>query len=317
MVLLEGGPMESVRRRLAEQLAASGEADAEGEAGNGAESEDDEVEEEVVVRSGARKGAAAGAAKAAAGRRRGVSTAIIDSDDEEAVANEPAAAEKMEVADGAVAAETATTSESAPVEPETVEESAVPQDLFSMIDVITDKATPESVKMKAFALALYPYSVQKAGDVDAAAQRAYSAANRKLPKELRWQCAEIAVKRAFSECPNLSLLVRHMMEHPMHELHRHSRLTIGLPVAPMLAKPTKEIGEVLRRLSGLAFTVRAPHCHRADGDCMFMTRLTCSVSQSHTLNHCSCAYLLCHCLRRWSTSTTASAHRYTCWRTAP
>jgi hypothetical protein len=29
----------------------------------------------------------------------------------------------------------------------------------------------------------------------------------------------------------------------------------------MLAKPTKEIGEVLRRLSGLAFTVRTPDFH--------------------------------------------------------
>jgi ATP-dependent DNA ligase len=254
MVLVEGGPLESVRQRLAEQLTSGDSAqlgaEEEGDAGNGPESEE---EEEVVVRSAARKGA--GTTKAAA-RKRGVSSAIIDSDDEDAVASEPAAAEKTKVEESAVAAETATTSESAPVEPE-LEESAAPQDLFSMIDVITDKATPESVKMKAFALTLYPYSVQKAGDTNAAAQRAYSAAHRKLPKELRWQCAEVAVKRAFSECPNLSLLVRHMMEHPMHELHRHSRLTIGLPVAPMLAKPTKEIGEVLRRLSGLAFTVRS------------------------------------------------------------
>ena len=127
--------------------------------------------------------------------------------------------------------------------------------LSGMIEAITDKPTPESIKMEAFALSIVSYSTAGGEDSDSTAIKAFSSACRKFPKELRYQCAEVAVKRAFSECPNLTLLTRHMMEQPLHDLHKYSRLSIGLPVAPMLAKPTKEIGEVLRRLSGLAFTV--------------------------------------------------------------
>lgn len=120
--------------------------------------------------------------------------------------------------------------------------------LEERIASIPEKVTPESIKLRSFALALYSAQI-------ASNSKAEAAAHRKLSKELRWQCAEVAVKRAFSECPNLSLLSKHLLTLPLHDLHRASCLSIGLPVAPMLAKPTKQIGEVLKRLSGLAFTV--------------------------------------------------------------
>jgi DNA ligase-1 len=41
---------------------------------------------------------------------------------------------------------------------------------------------------------------------------------------------------------------------PLEELHVACTLTTGIPVAPMLAKPTKSIQEVLKRLNGLKFT---------------------------------------------------------------
>lgn len=129
----------------------------------------------------------------------------------------------------------------------------VEMDLSGRIDAVREKVTPESVKLRAFALALYRASCLIADS--SAAARATAKAHQLLPRDQRYQSAEIAVKRAFSECPNLSLLVRHLLQQPLHLLYRHSCLSIGLPVAPMLAKPTKEIGEVLRRLSGLAFTV--------------------------------------------------------------
>ena len=134
-------------------------------------------------------------------------------------------------------------------------------DLAGRIGAIEEKATPESVKLRAFALALY--SAQLANN-----SKAEAAAHRKLPKELRWQCAEVALKRAFSECPNLSLLSKHLLTLPLHDLHRASCLSIGLPVAPMLAKPTKQIGEVLKRLSGLAFTVS--QCSMLTNNCSFL-----------------------------------------------
>lgn len=52
------------------------------------------------------------------------------------------------------------------------------------------------------------------------------------------------------------------MAHPLHLLHKHCRLRVGVPVAPMLAKPTKELNEVLKRLSSLAFTME----YKYDGE---------------------------------------------------
>ena len=85
---------------------------------------------------------------------------------------------------------------------------------------------------------------------------------RRLPKEKRFEYAVVAIKRAFSECPSLALLVSALFKEPLHLLHRACKLIPGVPVHPMLAKPTKEIGEVLRRLSGLAFTME----YKYDGE---------------------------------------------------
>lgn len=74
--------------------------------------------------------------------------------------------------------------------------------------------------------------------------------------------AVVAVKRAFSECPNVGLLVQALLTEPLYALYRRCKLTVGVPISPMLAKPTKEIGEVLKRLSGLAFTME----YKYDGE---------------------------------------------------
>jgi DNA ligase-1 len=83
------------------------------------------------------------------------------------------------------------------------------------------------------------------------ASKKYSAS---MLEELK-QLSEIAVKRAFSECPNISSLVSALLRYPLCELHQHCLLTPGVPVAPMLAKPTKAVSDVLKRLSGLHFTM--------------------------------------------------------------
>lgn len=84
----------------------------------------------------------------------------------------------------------------------------------------------------------------------------------RLRKENKQELAVIAVKRGFSECPNLTILVQSLLKYPLYELYQHCQLCPGVPIAPMLAKPTKEIGEVLRRLSGLAFTME----YKYDGE---------------------------------------------------
>lgn len=84
----------------------------------------------------------------------------------------------------------------------------------------------------------------------------------RLSKSAAYEYAEIAVKRAFSECPNLSLLLAALVSGPLFSLHESVKLRIGVPVAPMLAKPTKQIGDVLTRLQGLAFTME----YKYDGE---------------------------------------------------
>lgn len=83
-----------------------------------------------------------------------------------------------------------------------------------------------------------------------------------LPKDKLYEQGEIVIKRAFSECPNLSILVDSALTTPLSQLYQVCKLKIGVPVAPMLAKPTKEISEVMRRLSGQAFTME----YKYDGE---------------------------------------------------
>jgi DNA ligase-1 len=84
----------------------------------------------------------------------------------------------------------------------------------------------------------------------------------KLSIESRNELAIVAVKRAFSECPNLSILINALLTRPLHLLYQSCHLVAGVPVAPMLAKPTKGINEVLKRLSGLEFIME----YKYDGE---------------------------------------------------
>ena len=89
--------------------------------------------------------------------------------------------------------------------------------------------------------------------------------NHKLSDEKRKERVDLivtAVKRAFSECPSLKLLVGALLTTPAYHLYKTCRLVPGQPIAPMLAKPTKEIGEVLKRLSGQAFTMEYKYVNR-------------------------------------------------------
>jgi DNA ligase-1 len=56
--------------------------------------------------------------------------------------------------------------------------------------------------------------------------------------------AEALVKRVYCEMPNYQVITRVLLTHGLAKLHQHAHLTAGVPVKPMLAKPTKGISEV-------------------------------------------------------------------------
>ncbi|KAJ9114631.1 hypothetical protein QFC22_005504 [Naganishia vaughanmartiniae] len=63
-----------------------------------------------------------------------------------------------------------------------------------------------------------------------------------------------AVKAVYSELPNYDLIVPALMKGGIEGLKEACKLTPGVPLKPMLAKPTKAIGEVLDRFEGKEFT---------------------------------------------------------------
>lgn len=72
--------------------------------------------------------------------------------------------------------------------------------------------------------------------------------------EKRLEAAVAIVKKAYSEVPSYEAVVEGAMAVPLQELHKRCSLQPGIPIEPMLAKPTKSIQEVLKRLNGVRFT---------------------------------------------------------------
>ncbi|CCH46521.1 DNA ligase 1 [Wickerhamomyces ciferrii] len=66
--------------------------------------------------------------------------------------------------------------------------------------------------------------------------------------------AEEAIRDAFCQVPNYEVLINTAIEHGVLKLGDHCTLKPGIPLKPMLAKPTKSVGEVLDRFNGEEFT---------------------------------------------------------------
>ncbi|XP_044306050.1 DNA ligase 1 [Varanus komodoensis] len=64
----------------------------------------------------------------------------------------------------------------------------------------------------------------------------------------------LIVKQAFCELPNYGTIVPVLLKHGVESLPQHCKITPGIPLKPMLAHPTKGIGEVLKRFEEAAFT---------------------------------------------------------------
>jgi DNA ligase-1 len=63
----------------------------------------------------------------------------------------------------------------------------------------------------------------------------------------RLEAAVTCLKQVYSECPSYDQLVPALLQHGLANLKEHCHFVPGVPVAPMLAKPTTGVQEVLTR----------------------------------------------------------------------
>ncbi|RAH70589.1 DNA ligase (ATP) CDC9 [Aspergillus aculeatinus CBS 121060] len=76
----------------------------------------------------------------------------------------------------------------------------------------------------------------------------------KAPSTEKLAQGEAILKTVYSELPAYEIIIPLMLEHGLSNLHEHCKLQPGIPIKPMLAKPTKSITEVLDRFEGKDFT---------------------------------------------------------------
>lgn len=76
----------------------------------------------------------------------------------------------------------------------------------------------------------------------------------KVPSTTEMEQAEATLKAVFSELPSYNVIIPAMLESGILNLRENCKLQPGLPLKPMLAKPTKAITEVLDRFEGRTFT---------------------------------------------------------------
>ncbi|TIA77958.1 hypothetical protein E3P77_04043 [Wallemia ichthyophaga] len=62
------------------------------------------------------------------------------------------------------------------------------------------------------------------------------------------------VKQVYSELPSYDMIVPALLDGGIDDLQERCHLTPGIPLKPMLAKPTKAVSEVLDRFEGKSFT---------------------------------------------------------------
>ncbi|KAF6788178.1 DNA ligase [Colletotrichum sojae] len=75
-----------------------------------------------------------------------------------------------------------------------------------------------------------------------------------VPKPTDVEEGEAILKTVYSELPSYDVIIPAVVEHGIMNLREHCKLKPGVPLKPMLAKPTKAITEVLDRFENQTFT---------------------------------------------------------------
>ncbi|KAK2595586.1 ATP-dependent DNA ligase Cdc17 [Conoideocrella luteorostrata] len=76
----------------------------------------------------------------------------------------------------------------------------------------------------------------------------------KIPSTTEMENGESILKTVYSELPSYDAIIPAVLEHGIMKLRESCKLRPGVPLKPMLAKPTKAITEVLDRFEGQKFT---------------------------------------------------------------
>ncbi|KFZ07621.1 hypothetical protein V501_06281 [Pseudogymnoascus sp. VKM F-4519 (FW-2642)] len=76
----------------------------------------------------------------------------------------------------------------------------------------------------------------------------------KVPSTDQLAKGEQVLKAVYSELPSYDVIIPAMLQHGIFNLRDNCKLQPGVPLKPMLAKPTKAITEVLDRFEGQTFT---------------------------------------------------------------
>ncbi|UKZ81281.1 hypothetical protein TrVFT333_009053 [Trichoderma virens FT-333] len=76
----------------------------------------------------------------------------------------------------------------------------------------------------------------------------------KIPSTTDLENGESILKTVYSELPSYDVIIPAMLQYGIANLREHCKLRPGVPLKPMLAKPTKAITEVLDRFEGQTFT---------------------------------------------------------------
>ncbi|SPO01061.1 related to DNA ligase (ATP) [Cephalotrichum gorgonifer] len=97
----------------------------------------------------------------------------------------------------------------------------------------------ERTVIVSLAQAIVAYEAEKKGEV---------------PSTADMEEGESILKQVYSELPSYNVIIPEMLKHGIKNLRDNCKLQPGVPLKPMLAKPTKAITEVLDRFEGQTFT---------------------------------------------------------------